>query len=181
MKTSSKILIIVATCTLIVLASFFSVFFISFKLDYKQQVLESSAKNDINASLVFAIIKAESKFDKNAKSRAGAIGLMQIKLESANYCMQMDGMDSLTESQLFDISTNIAVGARYLKYLLSKFEVTDTAICAYNAGETTVRQWLNNKNYSSDGKTLFKIPYAETRQYLNKVKFNETVYQKLLK
>ncbi|MBQ8430848.1 MAG: transglycosylase SLT domain-containing protein, partial [Clostridia bacterium] len=64
------------------------------------------------------------------------------------------------------------IGTIYLKYLIAKFDNFYTAIASFNAGETIVRNWLKNKEYSNDGKTLFYIPYTETRNYLKKIKNN---------
>ena len=146
---------------------------------------------DLKPSLVFAIIKAESKFDANAKSSAGAVGLMQIRPSTASYVETMISKNTENaahqnnpissffslhqtneefEKTLFDPKTNIKLGTRYLKYLIDKFQVLNTAICAYNAGETVVKTWLENNEYSFDGKSLKKIPFAETDRYLKKVK-----------
>ena len=62
---------------------------------------------------------------------------------------------------------------------MNRFEDVDVVICAYNAGETVVRSWLNDNYYSNDGKTLSKIPYQETQNYLKKVKYNQNVYRKI--
>ena len=165
---------------LILLSFFCAVIFLMFKTDYKDIVFQNSESAGVDASLVFAVIKAESNFNKNAKSTAGAIGLMQIKLATANYVLAMRGEDEITENDLFLPEINIKLGAIYLKYLLDKFENLDVAICAYNAGETVVKSWLNNSEYSNDGNTLKKIPYVETQTYLSRVKFNQKVYSKIL-
>ena len=156
-------------------------FFISFKTSYKDIVVSASETYNIEPSLIFSIIKAESKFNKNAKSSAGAIGLMQIKLETANYMLELSGEGVTTESELVLPKNNIELGTKYFAYLLNKFEDVDVSICAYNAGETTVRLWLQDETLSKDGKTLIKVPYAETENYLKKVKFNQKIYKNMLK
>ena len=62
---------------------------------------------------------------------------------------------------------------------MDKFEDKYTAIAAYNAGETRVRTWLNDEQYSIDKKTLNYIPYKETANYIKKIKLNEKFYQKV--
>lgn len=78
-------------------------------------------------------------------------------------------------------ATNIMLGAKYLKSLLTRFENLDTALCAYNAGPATVKSWLTNAEYSTDGKTLLKIPYEETREYLEKFYKNFKYYSAKIK
>ena len=56
---------------------------------------------------------------------------------------------------------------------------SDSCLCAYNAGVTTVDRWLSDKHFSEDGKHLFKIPYSETEVYLKKVKHAEKMYNKI--
>lgn len=181
MKTFKKsMLIVLIVMTFFVVASI-GIFFMSYKTLYLSVVKTFAIQNNVDVPLVMAIIKAESKFDANAKSKANAIGLMQIKLETANYMLSLSGQAEITESELFDPQTNIELGTRYIKYLLDKFENVQVCICAYNAGETVVSAWLKDENYSSDGKTLKKIPFAETNTYLKKVMQNYRVYKNFLK
>lgn len=152
-------------------------FLLSFKTQYSQQFLQISNKFDVDLSLAMAIARAESKFDKSAKSAKNAIGIMQIKLETANYVQAKYGGQILSEQELFLPSNNILCGIEYIAYLKTRFQGEDEVICAYNAGETTVANWLSNNLYSADGKTLTDIPYPETKNYLAKVKLNKKIYQ----
>ena len=147
-----------------------------YPIKYKEHVLKNAQVYGLDSTLIFSIIHVESRFDKDALSSAGAIGLMQITSETGNYIAKMQGIDNynLTEPQ-----TNIAFGCYYLKYLLLKFEVLNTALCAYNAGEGNVSAWLNVSKYSTDKKTLNFIPFPETREYINKIQKTFTKYKKL--
>ena len=163
----------------LILSMFLISFLSTFQTGYKDLIVEMSNRFDVDYTLVLAIAKAESKFNVNAKSSACAIGMMQIKLETANYMQQIYGNDILTENELFIPENNILCGVEYINYLFQKFENADVVICAYNAGETVVRSWLSDNDYSKDGKTLSKIPYQETKNYLKKVRFNQKIYEKL--
>ena len=57
----------------------------------------------------------------------------------------------------------------------------ETALVAYNAGEGNVSKWLNDKNFSDDGKRLKNIPFKESREYITKIKENAKKYNKLYK
>ena len=163
------------------LAAILSVAFLfSFNSKYNKAIIKISKQYQVDAALVLGIAKAESKFNPNAKSKANAVGIMQIKLESANYVRELYGETGIKQSDLYVPEINIDCGVRYLKYLFSKFNDIELVICAYNAGETNVRAWLNDENYSNDGKKLNKIPFAETEIYLKKVKFNQKIYKFLL-
>ena len=152
----------------------FIFYFLIYPVKYKNIVQKYSAEYSINIETIYAVIKAESNFNKNAVSLKGAVGLMQLLPSTADW---ISNLLNENDYDLKDAETNIKYGTYYLRYLYNKFEYLDTAICAYNAGEGTVRNWLNNPEYSSDFKTLNVIPYKETREYLNKVKFYERVYK----
>ena len=91
-----------------------------------------------------------------------------------------DGVQNWSSGD-FGFSTGVAYeGTYYFNYLYQKFENLDIAICAYNAGETTVRNWLCDEQYSKDGFSLDFIPYLETQNYLQKVKTNYFIYKKFI-
>lgn len=185
MTNLKKGLIYFVVALLFLLAIVLSYFFISFKTKFDEYVTLASNQFGVDRCLIFSIIKAESKFDQNAKSPKGAIGLMQIKVTTGNFMLENNNFEFLNnklllENDLLNPKINIMIGTKYIKYLLDKFENIDVSICAYNAGETIVRGWLKNKEYSKDGKSLVKIPYDETNKYLNKVKFNQFIYKKIL-
>lgn len=112
-------------------------------------IAHHSRQQQLDPALVSAIIKAESDFDPDAVSRAGAIGLMQLMPETAT---RWDVRDP------FNPEENIAGGARYLRYLLDRFHGNlPLALAAYNAGATKVEHY----------NTL--PPFSETRRYVKKV------------
>ncbi|MGN1234760.1 MAG: lytic transglycosylase domain-containing protein, partial [Christensenellaceae bacterium] len=126
--------------------------------------------------LVYAIIKAESRFDPSVQSRVGAIGLMQIMPSTKEYVRKLYGYEN---GDLFDAEYNLKIGIAYVSYLTRKYKCTETAIAAYNAGEGNVNAWLKDETCSSDGVHLQKIPFAETRRYVRRVKKYLRVYQKI--
>ncbi|MCQ2564867.1 MAG: lytic transglycosylase domain-containing protein [Clostridia bacterium] len=136
-------------------------------------------KTNLSPSLIASLINVESGYKTNAKSNKNALGLMQIKLETAIYVAGLNGLTLPTETDLYVPETNIQFGTLYFEYLQTKFEDIITCLCAYNAGETRVRSWLKNTNYSLDGKILNTIPFSETKNYVNKVLSNQKFYQKV--
>lgn len=177
--------LIVIFVNLIILASaFFSVLFLVdyvqkkyvYPLEYEDLVLEYSKEYDLSPYLVCAVINVESSFDKNAVSNKGAKGLMQLMDSTAEYVSKKI---NITEYDIFNEKDNINLGCYYLRYLLNKFDDERLALVAYNAGEGTTRDWLTNEEYSKDGKTLYKIPYKETENYIDKIYKNQSKYYKL--
>ena len=139
-------------------------------IKFENEIKTYSKIYELEPSIVASLINAESSYNENAKSNKNAIGLMQIKIETANYLDKLNGNDFITENKLFDAKTNIKYGCEYLRYLVDKFDDINTTLAAYNAGETRVRSWLKNKDYSIDGKTLKIIPFKETNNYVKKIK-----------
>ncbi len=201
-----------------------------FPIKFQEEVTAASEESGLDEAVIFSVINIESRFNPNAVSSKGAVGLMQLMpstaqevaaslsqtarayLESVN--MQnfekiinnsendkqktVNNLDN-NEREIFiknsengekdDVfvenlknpATNIMLGAKFLKSLLTRFENLDTALCAYNAGPATVKAWLANSENSSDGKTLSKIPYAETKTYLDKFHKNLKYYSSKIK
>ena len=88
--------------------------------------------------------------------------------------------EPFSPASLSDPETNIRMGCFYISYLLDMYEGNETcALAAYNAGYANVNSWLRHEKYSKDGKTLTLIPYPETAQYVNRVKNNEKIYDRL--
>lgn len=148
-------------------------------IKFENEIKTYSKLYNLDAGIVASLINVESSYKENSKSNKGAIGLMQIKLETANYLNELNGKNLITENELFDTKTNIKYGCEYLRYLINKFDDIYTSLAAYNAGETRVRSWLKNGDYSSNGTTLNLIPFEETNNYVKKIKNNLKFYKKI--
>lgn len=171
-KTKRSIWLIAAIGFILVLTVFgITGFRVSYKRPYREIVEESG----LNVNLVYAVMKAESGFDEKATSRAGATGLMQLMPATAEFICEKEGVE-FDLARLTEGEYNVRLGCLYLAYLLERFPVEETALCAFNAGEGTVSGWLSNSVYSADGVSLDEIPYAETRAYVKKVAKIRKIY-----
>lgn len=136
---------------------------------YIEYVDKYAAEYNLKKAIVFAVIKAESGFNENNRSKTGARGLMQIMPETGKWAAEIIEIENYSDDMLYDPDTNIHIGCWYLRYLLDMYEENlSTALAAYNAGCGTVNKWLEDKKYSSDGHTLDNVPYAETDGYVFK-------------
>ena len=147
-----------------------------FKMPNKEYVIEVSKEYSLSPLLVYSVIKEESSFNQKAISKKNAKGLMQISDKTAEFIAEKLGVE---QYDLFDGNQNVRFGCFYLRYLLNKFKDSDTAICAYNAGEGNVSNWLKNPLYSEDGRTLKSVPFSETQEYREKIKKTFAKYKKL--
>ncbi len=133
---------------------------------YVQYIETYSEKYGVDCDIIYSVIHTESGFDPQARSSAGAVGLMQITPDTYDWLLYLRGEEKTRE--LDDIRTNIDFGTYFLSYLYKKFGNWDTVFAAYNAGMNRVSGWLEDPAYS-DGITLTYIPFSETRNYVNKV------------
>ena len=137
-------------------------------LRYEDIIQHYSEENGLDPFLVKGLIQAESSFNAQAVSPVGAAGVMQIMPRTAEWLAELMGV-SYTHDDLFNPAYNIRMGTFYLRMLLDMFEHQDTALAAYNAGMGNVGNWLADERYSLDGETLYMIPFAETREYVERV------------
>ncbi len=170
------ILLIVFWTIFIVSAGYLWVMKKVYPIRYEKEIIKYSEYYGLDNYLIFSMIKVESDFDKNAISNKGAIGLMQITPKTGEYIASLNGAKSY---DLMNADTNISFGCYYISYLYNRFSETETAICAYNAGEGNVSEWLKNPKYSDDGKRLKEVPFNETSQYIKKIKKTFEKYKKL--
>lgn len=146
-------------------------------LRYQELVERYAAENQLEESLVYAVIFCESHFEPEAVSSADAKGLMQVTQETGWWAAEQMGL-APESIDLTDPETNIRIGCWYLGWLYKKFDgVQDTALAGYNAGHGNVAKWLANEEMSRDGITLDEIPYGETKSYVKRVELAEKIYR----
>lgn len=145
-------------------------------------LIETYARlNQLEPSLVCAIIHAESRFNNMAVSRKGASGLMQISRSTAEWMAEEIGLEDFDYTQIFEPEINIKIGTYYIKKLIDIYGSIPTALAAYNAGSGNVSKWLKDTSYSYDGVNLYHIPFLETRNYIERVHRNQKIYGYIIK
>lgn len=144
-----------------------------YPLKFENFIEKYSSKYNIDKHLIMAVISAESKFDSEAVSHKNAKGLMQLKDETAKWCMEKFDIEDTGNP----VELNISIGCSYINYLFDKFgSNTATVLAAYNAGEGNVSEWLENEGNPIDH-SLKTIPFDETRKYVKKVINRQKIYR----
>ena len=116
-------------------------------LPYAEFIDKAAAEQGIDAKMVRAVIQVESAYRAGARSRKGAMGLMQLMPDTARLYQVADP---------YDPKANIEAGIKHLKSLLGRFPPA-LALAAYNAGEAAVARYNGMP------------PYAETRDYVSRI------------
>jgi len=175
-----KTIIITGAVILTIAVVFFAGIIIAkniFPLEHKERIIGESQKYDIDPYLVMAVIRTESNFNELAESHAGAVGLMQIMEGTGAVIAENLGKDNYSKDLLKNADINIEFGTWYINWLLDKYDNDlKNALAAYNAGFNNVDKWLEDKNYSADGKTLNSMPYKETENFVNRVMLYRSIY-----
>jgi soluble lytic murein transglycosylase len=132
-----------------------------YPLEYEHIVRGHAEQYDLDAALLAAVIYRESKFDADARSSSGAIGLMQLLPDTAEGIAQLTGGSRFEVDDLYEPEINVRYGSFYLRRLLQKYEDERLALAAYNAGQANVDEWI------AEGRE--EIPFPETREFVDNV------------
>lgn len=151
-----------------------------YKQEYSEYVNKYAEVNDIDPMWIYAIIKVESNFDKDATSNSGAKGLMQLMDSTATEMANDLNINDFNEDMLYEPEINIMLGTKYFNELLVRYnENYYLAIAAYNGGIGNVDEWISRGIINSDGSNIENIPYKETNMYVRKTINSFSVYNNL--
>ncbi len=147
---------------------------------YREQLEAASRDVGLDESWVYGLIRQESRFIVDARSSAGASGLMQLMPATARWVAKKMGMTSYRSSMVTEVDTNIALGTFYLKHVYDKLDGSPVlASAAYNAGPRRAQRWRDRQPL--EGAIYAEtIPFSETRDYVKKVMSNAEYYAGIL-
>lgn len=154
----------------------------AYPLAYADLITDEVSKNlKIDPMLVHALIKQESRYQKDIVSKVGAVGLMQVMPYTAKAIARSLNMRPPRIHDLCKPDINIKLGVNYMESVFAQFENNIIyAVASYNAGPTVVKQWKNKfETYRDADEFIENIPYEETRNYVKKVFNNYWIYKKL--
>jgi soluble lytic murein transglycosylase len=141
-----------------------------YPLRYATIVRVHASENHIEPALLAAVVESESKFNPNAHSKAGAVGLRQLTPSTAEGIAQATNGSRFRVSDLTNPDINIRYGAWYLRHLLDRYEQNERlALAAYNAGEQNVDSWQREH---------VGIQFSETRDYVDRVERLKKIYRR---
>jgi soluble lytic murein transglycosylase len=147
---------------------------------YWSDLKRSSAANGLDPYLVASLIRQESEFNPNAVSRANAVGLMQLLPKTGKAVAKEVKMKRYNASQLYTPAVNLQLGTRYFKGMVDRFGGSfEYALAAYNAGSDRVEDWLGQGKYRDPQEFVESIPFTETREYVQAILRNASVYKQL--
>ncbi|MDR6937232.1 transglycosylase SLT domain-containing protein [Luteibacter sp. 3190] len=148
-----------------------------FPLARQDGVVEQSSQAGIEAPWAYAIIRAESAWMSDARSGADARGLMQLLPSTAALVAQRNGLSWAGGESLYEPTTNIVLGTRYLAQMAARFNGAPwLASAAYNAGPNKVDQWVAARGNLEPDLFVVSIPYKETREYVARVMAFAVIY-----
>ncbi|MFZ9195909.1 MAG: transglycosylase SLT domain-containing protein [Burkholderiales bacterium] len=143
---------------------------------YRDQLKAAARQVDLDEAWVNGLIRQESRFIAQAKSRVGAGGLMQLMPATAKWVAGKIGLKDWHWSQVSDVETNLSLGTYYLKHVLDTLDGSPVlASAAYNAGPGRARAWRADQVMEA-AVYAESIPFNETRDYVKKVMANSSYY-----
>jgi soluble lytic murein transglycosylase len=152
-----------------------------FPMPFKRQVFNHADAKQLDPSVIYGVMRRESLFDPLAKSKVGALGLMQIMPSTARRVAKSLGMKRPGQSDILEIENNINLGTQYFKSVLNRFENNvSLAAAAYNAGPLNVKNWLPLEDDMPADLWVETVPFKETRNYVQAVLAYATVFDKSL-
>jgi soluble lytic murein transglycosylase len=148
-----------------------------FPLADRTRVVSAARSAGINAAWTFAIIRAETAWQTDARSGANARGLMQLLPATAAQVARQSGLAYPGAASLYDPAINIPLGAQYLAHMADRYDDNPwLATAAYNAGPGNVARWLARRPGLDPERFILTIPFTETRQYVTRVLAFATIY-----
>jgi soluble lytic murein transglycosylase len=151
-------------------------FALRYPAPYRDVLKTHTSQLALDEAWVYGVIRQESRFIPDARSVAGASGLMQLMPDTARWVAKRIGLKNWRWSQVTDVGTNVGLGTYYLRHVLDTFDGQPVlASAAYNAGPTRARAW--RPEASMEGAVFAEtIPFTETRLYVKNVMANATYY-----
>lgn len=141
-----------------------------YPISFETEVLKAENDHKLPRNLILSIIREESRFNKDSKSSAGAVGLMQVLPSTADWIATQRGI-KYDKNTLSDPKINIDYGSWYLRYLTDELKSDTLALEAYNAGIAKVLDW-EKENPGA-------VPFIETEKFVKRVNQSHQKYDQL--
>jgi soluble lytic murein transglycosylase len=154
-------------------------FALRYPMPYRDVFQEYAKSHGLDEAWVFGLVRQESRFVAEARSGAGAAGLMQVMPGTARFVASSMGIRGLRAKRVADLQTNVRLGTGYMKIVLGQLGHSVLASTAYNAGPSRAKRWRDARPL--EGAVYVEtIPFPETRDYVKKVTANSVFYSALI-
>ena len=140
---------------------------------------EYAKTQGLDEAWVLGLVRQESRFIADARSGAGAAGLMQLMPRTARFVAKKIGLRNFLPHRVTEVHTNVTLGTGYLRMVLDQVGSPVLASAAYNAGPGRARRWRDARPLEG-AIYVESIPFNETRDYVKKVMANSVFYSALL-
>jgi soluble lytic murein transglycosylase len=151
-----------------------------YPLPYRDVFGEYAKNHGLDEAWVFGLVRQESRFITEARSSAGAAGLMQVMPRTARYVASRFGMRNYRAKSVTEVQTNVSLGTSYLKLVLDQLGHPVLASAAYNAGPGRAKRWRDPERSLEGAIYAETIPFGETRRYVKKVMANSVFYSQVM-
>lgn len=147
-----------------------------YPLSHADEISASAKRHQVNPYLVAAVINAESSFEAETVSSAGAVGLMQVLPSTAQELARRGAVDpeAFPPARLEEPTVNIEYGTAYIRYLVERYHEIEAALAAYNAGLSNADRWV-----AEGGNIRDAIEFPETRHFVLRVVRGRDRYEAL--
>jgi soluble lytic murein transglycosylase len=150
-----------------------------YPVPYHDVFREYAKSHGVDEAWVLGLVRQESRFNTDARSSAGAAGLMQVMPGTARYVAARLGLRNYRAKNVTEIETNVTLGTGYMRLVMEQLGHPVLASAAYNAGPSRARRWRDTR--SLEGAVYVEsIPFSETRDYVRKVMANAVLYSAVL-
>ncbi|MDR1995509.1 transglycosylase SLT domain-containing protein [Azonexus sp.] len=151
-----------------------------FLAPYDEQVRAAARNQTLDDAWVYGLMRQESRFVTNAKSSAGASGLMQLMPATAKWVANKIGLRDYHHGRVNDTETNLLLGTSYMRLVMENLDNHPVlASAAYNAGPGRAKRWRPAEQPLEGAIYAETIPFSETRDYVKKVMSNAVYYSTL--
>jgi soluble lytic murein transglycosylase len=154
-------------------------FTLRYPMPYQDVFRGYAASHGVDEAWVLGLVRQESRFNTDARSSAGAAGLMQVMPRTARYVAARIGLRNYRPKTVTEVETNVTLGTGYLRLVMEQLGHPVLASAAYNAGPARARRWRDDKPLEG-AIYVESIPFPETRDYVRKVMANAVYYSAVL-
>ena len=155
-------------------------FALRYPVPYRDLFGEYAKSHGVDEAFVLGLVRQESRFISEARSSAGAAGLMQVMPRTARYVASRIGLRNYRAKSVTEVQTNVNLGTGYLKLVLDQLGHPVLASAAYNAGPGRARRWRDAEKSLEGAIYAETIPFGETRRYVKKVMANSVFYSQIV-